>query len=168
MQERVSGSSRLDPPVCHGLLSSAGELDTGDAPQMRLPAPPPASACPLGLLLIGAVSPGTVRTLTHNSLQGACPWPSRAHPKQKSAAPTTTTGRAASPTCPCCPVTTASWSSTTSSTSRAAPSLPGSQVGDTQSGDKRGQVAGWVQSPSVPGHTVTVPCQVTTRCACPT
>lgn len=41
--------------------------------------------------------------------QEVCRWLWRVPPRRRSAAPTTRTGRAASPTCRCCPGTTASW-----------------------------------------------------------
>lgn len=62
------------------------------------------------------------------SVQGVWTWPSRVHPKQRSVAWTTRTGRAASPTCRRCPEITTFWSNTTAITSPAARSPPRSPV----------------------------------------
>lgn len=165
----MSGSSSPDPPVCRGKPSSCRELDTGETPHECGPLPCHPYIClPVGAFPHQCSVPKCSPNPPHDSLQGACPWPSRAHPKQKSAAPTTRMGRVASPTCLCFLVTTASWSSTMSSTFQAAPSPPGSQVSATWNSVRRRQVAGWAQSSFAPRYQVTISCQVMTRCACPT
>lgn len=65
------------------------------------------------------------------SAQAVWTWPSRVHPKRRSAVWTTRTGRAVSAICPLCPATTISWSNTTRITSPAARSPPGSLVRNT-------------------------------------